>query len=204
MSQLPTEEEIRSLPRWAQVALAARCARRFIYRSKDERIQEAVDLTEEAAASGRIGDIVKDVSRLALMSLSCLCEEADLMFDDLYDLGLLDPDDDEGIRRHNRWFEETQGLIVNAIASAAHAIAALGETPTPFSPENHVFRSVQSCSQAAAMDLREEIEREIREDFNRLLEAAKNEAWTDETTVPACFWKDTHSSGRRSDKGLSG
>lgn len=61
---LPTEDEISQLPRWARVALAARCARRALpHHQKNwpdakkkliESIEKAVTLAEEATTTGTV------------------------------------------------------------------------------------------------------------------------------------------------------
>lgn len=158
-ADLPTEEEIARLPRWARVAFAARCARRVLplhtmsrpklFRPdiQPEKVAWAVEVAEIAAAEAKP---LYEAREGYLQSMSGVY--------DAYD---------------------TQDQIGHAAANAAaYAAAAAGDDVRP-------ERAYFACNYAAeAAQPIASIDADIRRDFDTLSALAAKQFWTNWTPVP--------------------
>ncbi len=125
-----TQDEIQALPRWARLALAARCVRRAVglLRAPAEQkqiIERAVALTEEAARTGHAGDELADAAAAA------------------YTLVLNTLDEPDTARPPA---VEDDAAIVTCIV--AHAAAFAAEAATLASPRMAAYLAAQSISSA--------------------------------------------------------
>ncbi|QDT63058.1 hypothetical protein V22_02570 [Calycomorphotria hydatis] len=159
--EIPTEEEINKLPRWALVAFASRCARRVlpIYRindtaSKNDKanyisaLERAVTLSAESASHARADRSADEVATEASNAISASISEASANAAYVaVDAILLIVD-------------ETTVDLSSMVISATHATKYLTED------EKYAFR------------------RRLRRDFDRLLVLAEEDHWTDDTPVP--------------------
>jgi hypothetical protein len=63
---LPSWDEIAKLPRWAQVAFAARCAHRLLGDVEQHETSRAVQVAEQAAAQGKVDPNTADAALVAV------------------------------------------------------------------------------------------------------------------------------------------
>ena len=199
---LPTEEEIANLPRWASVALGARCARRVLALYHEAHSipveEEAVDPIDEAIAyaenaAGMVGEGANsDIVREASSMINCI--EADVRTRAAYDF-------EADAAKAARAAADAAGRAVQvhdagstrAAANAAYSAAAYttaaaygaaGEAATgPAGAE-----ADPAAAEAAAEAAEEIIVKAIRLDFERLRNTAKQEKWNNQTPVPPEFF----------------
>lgn len=178
---LPTEDEIARLPRWAQVAFAARCARRvlpmFLRNWRDapssyaKRLTWAVEIGERSAARAGAGEDWAPPAG----ALSCALYVCDAVNNAAVD--------------HERAIE-----VINATTVA---VAKFKDKPEDIfdSHIGEVFRVLISHasgaiangmasseeSYIAALPVANSI---LRRDFDRLMYLTKAQKWTDDTSVP--------------------
>ena len=166
--RLPTEEEIAQLPRWAQVAFAARCARRVqplftagwakSAGTRAEAVDRAISLTEAYAADPTSGNPTS------------VREAADSVYKIAYATAESDPG--SSVRR--------------AASDAAFAAASAAFD------HNESFQYAKHASLGApVVEGRvnpERVLQAMRRDFELLQGAAQREKWTDDTPVPMAFF----------------
>jgi len=178
---LPTEEEIAKLPRWARVAFAARCARRvlplFSQKWPDApeehiaRLVWAVEVGEKSAASaGRGEDWAPPAG--AIVCAAYVCD------------AIINADRD---RRR-----ATEVIMATAVAVSkfkdkaenvldAHTGAALRVIThnASVAVSNGIATSRETYDAAVVV-----ADMVIRGDFDRLVQLAEEQRWTDDTQVP--------------------
>jgi hypothetical protein len=158
--RLPTEEELRALPRWAVVAFAARCARRvqplFTHfwpkapREHIEAVDRAISLTQASAA---------DPSSVSTYEVRAAADYVD----DAY-VAATAADIPEA------------AYATSPAANAAHAAAA--DADSAFLGAFLTARAARAADAVVAM----------RRDYELLRAAAASEGWTDDTPVPPEFF----------------
>jgi hypothetical protein len=188
---LPTVDELARLPRWAQVAFAARCARRvlplFAFRWPDApknytaRLTWAVEISERSAAhAGAGGDWAPPAG-----ALTCAAYVCDAVTNAARDRARATEvikatsiavakfkDQAENI------FDPHIGVFFHAITS--HVVGAIA---------NHLATSKETYDSAVPV-----AQRIIRYDFDSLAQLAVRQQWTESTPVPpsvfGAMWPD--------------
>lgn len=165
---LPTEEELATLPRWACVAFAARCARRVqplfkhFWPGAPEKHVAAIDAaitTIELSAIGYLGTIgAVEIARAAADNATAA----------------------------RAVVAGTAAAAVVSAGTAAAATRAADSASTVAAAATAAFRSARAA--ADATDARTVASAAIRRDFELLKAAAEAENWTDDTPVPPEFF----------------
>ena len=167
---VPTAAEVVAarLPRWGEVALAARCARRVLplsIRGWDNdyfaaALQRAVDVAERAAAEGRV-----DLGQTA-----AVLSEAE-------DAAHTSPPDANA---------HAAEAVCAAVEAAIAAPALRGESTNLVYPAADAVRAAAYALLAAATVSTpvRKLLLCLRRDFDRLARLAKRDGWTDDTPVP--------------------
>jgi len=160
---IPTEEEIAQLPRWARVAFAARCARRVqpifsaAWPDADEwhvqRIEQAISIAEDAAFQARSATIAPGIDNVKEAVVAAL----------------------------------TSASAAVAAADAAYG-AWLAATTAQTAADTVAYVAADAARAAKGASFEREVVSGIRRDFARLKEMAEREAWTDETPVLSEFF----------------
>lgn len=177
----PSEKEIRRLPRWAQVAFAARCARRVqpLFQAgwpkapaeHVEAVKRAIRIAETGAAG---------TTRAGAVAVAASASAA------------------------TRAVSAASGQARLSAASAAYAAdaAAVASTTAAFSADASVVAASARASAAASAAFsageaaravhgavaETGVIRAMRADLDKLQAVAKQEGWTDETPVPPEFF----------------
>lgn len=156
--EIPTKEEIASLPRWAQVAFAARCARRvqplFVHYWPDapqqhiDYIDEAIRLAESSAANHAVSDT--DIAANIATAVAYTAAEADIF---------------------------PYGAAADAAAAASNALYASVNVSSSSA-------AYASSSSAASTSTSGAVSAGIWADFELLKELSQREKWDNETPVP--------------------
>jgi hypothetical protein len=164
--------EVQALPRWARLALAARCVRRArrLVRAPAEQarvLDGTLARVEEAAAAGKAGDELADAAAAA------------------YTLALDNLDARGGAAPAG----EDEPVVVTCMVAHATAFAAEAATLTDPRHSTHLVAqsidfAVHAFRVARAPDAPAELTA-MRGDLERLGEAARREGWGEETPVPA-------------------
>lgn len=156
---LPSEEEIAALPRWARVALAARCARRvvplFVIDGSDVDSREnpgfrSFELGRIIGALERSAELAKDTTLIWHLSNWAYGESA----------------------------PPIAASVGNAVYFAANALRE------PNHDTGYSYRS-SAASYDAAIAIGADLIQVSRRDFDKLAALAKWQKWTDDTPVPA-------------------
>ena len=158
--ELPSEEEIGKLPRWAQVAFAARCARRVqpLFKAEwpdapaeqVEAVERAIRAAEESAACAASGTAY-------VSGAADVCSVA--------------------------------SSSVASAAAAAYGAAAYPDDVPASASASDVYAACVSARGAVLGTLEEgRVLRAMRADLDKLKTPAKEEGWTDETPVPPEFF----------------
>jgi|GEM_PF-2277439 len=158
---VPTEEEIRALPRWARVAFAARCARRVLPLVKHfwkdlpeyhlQTLSHTVDTAEQAARDG--------------MPVSAPRPSAEV-FPEAADFDVYSP---------------LAYAAADAAVYAARAASLISDTASTEAVANAI-RAAEGVSDSSTP------EQLIRRDFEMILDLAKANNWHDDTPVsPSVF-----------------
>jgi hypothetical protein len=198
--EVPSREEIAKLPRWAQVAFAARCARRVQPLFKVfwpeapaehcEAIERAIRLAESSAGSARLpahaADAdAADAARNAAEDAAKAAEDKD---DDIEDAYTAAEDVEDAAKAAD---------AADAAADAADAANAANENDEDDDEDddedaaeaaNAVADAADAANRWGRAPSRESVVRVIRMDFEKLKAAAKKERWTNETPVPPEFF----------------
>jgi hypothetical protein len=163
---IPTKEEIAKLPRWAQVAFAARCARRVLplyryfhphsSREEFEALKRGVARTEQTAADG----IINTPPPYAQAAATAATYAS-------YIASIQDSREVDAARNSQVTYSDTAAAI-QATASAATRAA---------------FCAVESLIPVVRVGTTEILAAPAR-DFERLQQLAARYAWTDTTPVP--------------------
>jgi hypothetical protein len=167
-AQIPTEEEIELLPRWAQVAFAARCARRvqplILHDWPDapqvflDNIDKAITLAEASAADPASAS-EKTSAATRAFAFAFAATRASAFVDDAADAAA-----DAATRA-----SAASAFVDDAADAAAFAFAAT--------------RASASATRAFAAFARAAV-RAIRADFELLGALARREGWDNDTPVP--------------------
>lgn len=167
MSELivPTEKEIAQLPRWAQVAFAARCARRVLPLFKAgcpdasekhvSAVERAVDIASQAASQAHVASQTAawDAAMVASQAQAIAASQAQAK-------------------------AAAMVAVLAATASASQAASqALPQAVARAASQAHVATLTAAASGSW-----------IREDFDLLAQTARAEQWTDNTPVPPEFF----------------
>lgn len=171
----PERHEIMSLPRWAQVAFAARCAERvqpLISRIPDHErrvLAGAIDLAYTAAASG--GRPTRDSVHAATQAL---------------------PDIERIVTRIMTRVNDAAAMSAARAAVEAAAAVRLGESPA-YPAASAAAHAVDACAawgfiHGATQDTFDRARRAMRQDFERVRDAIQERNGNDETPVPKEFF----------------
>lgn len=167
--QLPTEQELAALPRWARVAFVARCARRVLALFKpnwpesteaDYRtIRVAIQIAEQAAAT----TIVRTEARVAMLNAA-----------------------EVGHKASEVVFPSEASLHVAYAASVAAAVAAeVGGVRLPGDEPTEPMTLALVFARDALLERGQHHQFGIiRRDFDHLARLAKAQHWADDTPVP--------------------
>jgi hypothetical protein len=167
---LPRENEITTLPQWARVAFAARCARRALplvkagWPSAPDEIEQSIDMaitTAELAASDGTGS---DSGEAA------------------FDLNL------EITAALNVARDAGRAIANDSSRSAADAAIAAAKAAGALQADSVEIAASQTLQAASLMGARDFAASAICRDFHLLREAARREGWTDDTPVPPAFF----------------
>jgi hypothetical protein len=168
----PSFEEIATLPRWAQVAFAARCARRVFPLFTEEPlyaeglgiplVRRAIDLAEQfASGSDRSED---DVEKIAAVATK------------VYEVS--------GGTNSSRAAASTALTAARAAAAAFHARATDPASLDATAARIEAVAKAASSAVQQAGFFKTDAQPEIRRDFKTVLELSMKNAWTDDTPVP--------------------
>lgn len=180
--KLPTEDDIRQLPRWARVAFAARCARRVLPLFQSHRpgpgapdehtssVVVAIEAVEQVAARAPSSA----PARVAVIYAAAAAARA----------------------THAAAYAAPRGgaaraaRAARAAAATAHATAVAADAPPDAPRARNAARAVAYAAAAGAHAARaaayghRSIDRSIGQDFIKLKNAARAGGWTDNTPVP--------------------
>ena len=176
-SQIPTKEEIAKLPRWAQVAFAARCARRVqpIFKAgwsdAPKELIDAVEITitfaEDSAAAPTAAERAATHANNAALAASAASAAASKA----------------------AYASPTSFAITIAARSAqvaAHAADASTAAYNALSTDSAAIHAASTAHEAsrAAMAYASAVASAMRVDFDYLLSLSERENWKDNTPVP--------------------
>jgi hypothetical protein len=165
------EQQLAALPRWAAVALACRCARRIqplfaagwprVTTQRAARVDRAIQAAESAAAKGGTAIIPRSAGNSA-NSVVHQASEAE---------------------------EKGQAHSVASVAASAATYAALAAAEKNVSTRSSWISNAVGCGHVypAGPQLAKALDAEINCDLKRLLQAARQQGWTDETAVSLDF-----------------
>lgn len=176
----PSEEEIAKLPRWARVALAARCARRvlplFSYTTSESRQSDM-----------RFFDMYIDdkvTVENAIIRAELAAFECESSWDTNDFAGDVTP-------RAMKFGGESVAHVSNAAASADLTARCFAhDPPVPLSPhadiENESILATHAAGRSASIASNHFVNLNpyLRRDFDHLLRIAEWQHWTDDTPVP--------------------
>lgn len=175
-----TKEELQTLPHWAIVAFAARCARRVQPLYKIEwlqtpnvdfgRLDRAITISEQSAACAIIAVPPDTVGNSYIRT--------------------------EGVQGISRVTAFAAYEAVSAVNAAAIAAAAVTEVDTTMAASDAIAFAAQAVAQAGEAFRRKNsifshctlAKEAMRRDFELLTFAAEAENWTNETPVPPEFF----------------
>lgn len=178
---LPSLEEVLHLPRWARVALAARCLRRLLVAAAlapntpdvNEKVENAIGTIERVVVTGRGDDLVETWGQALIASKAYA---------------------DRGL--------ELQAAVANTVYHAA--LLGWGEGYIRLPDEGTVLKSQpvtvwnQSAQIARAVGV--DLTQAIRSDYEMLMAAAHEHGWAEEAHLPAwVIEKPLGSNGKLSD-----
>lgn len=201
---LPTDSDIKSLPRWACVAFAARCARRTlpIVRGMWPDVPESVMKSLDAAiAIAEHGHVTPLEARVAQGQA------------DRAGLAVINEVVASGARNSSgrqRWdgseFMTLRGLT-NAPGTAAGAVYAainhkfIAENPNDAGPDSECYclTTIGTSLPSTVLQKFPSLAEAVRRDFDLVFTRARLEQWTDDTRVPPDFfgplWPDGEPNG---------
>jgi len=166
------------LPRWAQVAFAAHCARKalpFLTQNwpgvpieRSNSVREAIDLADQSAAQGRPVQGLKDAILNAVMAAGAAMLSNP-------ELGPAESPPD------NAYSGTIASFVAKAAEKAAESAHALGD--------DAVIAATEAWSYAtSAAGNGENFMKELEEDFVRIHRAPIRGKWTDRTKIPNNIW----------------
>lgn len=174
--KLPTKEDIQKLPRWAQVAFAARCARRVervvldltLSQEKKSAVIRATDLAERAAADPASASSEAD-EKAAMQAAAGATHAANTCLD-------------------NKSANEAASASAMAAYAAAYAISANYAKAAEASSASLSTDRVADAARTAASAGHSRTAELIARDFASLLQHAIQQKWNDQTPVdPSVF-----------------
>ena len=167
-TQRITQQELQPLPRWARLALTARCLRRAreLVRAPTEQagvLDEALARIEQASGQGRAGDELADAAAAAYtLALDRLDQKAPVA-------------------------EPDEAVVVVCMVAHATAFAAEAATLPDARTASHLLaQSIDFAVHAfrlARQQAGPEVLAAMRADLTQLREAAQRQGWSDETPV---------------------
>ena len=180
MADIPTKEEIAKLPLWAQVAFAARCARRAlpvfeVWEGATPQQIESLKWQVENAESTIPNTSYPD--RRSALAVALNGE------DDLSDAyGAVKNAAHDAPKAYV--YATAATAAAAAYTAAAYAAAKAADSTTP----NAAMAVINTTYEAAYAAAKAATAKAVRADFDRLTSAARRESWTDDTPVPPEFF----------------
>ncbi len=177
----PTSQRLADLlPHWARVAFAARCARHVYPLIEDlweefaqdhlPHLKEAVELAEISAELGKAEPGLNKAITNALMAAGAALMAGSTL-------------PGAGPAPKNGWVANIVSMIAKSAEKAAEAARTTGEESA------FAVLEANSYAKDAAIAAKEsEIVERIEEEFRFIRQAARSNAWSDETPVPADVW----------------
>jgi hypothetical protein len=174
--EIPTNDEILKLPRWARVAFAARCARRVFpyfrdWKKADDKqvkaVEQAISLAENDASNGHVSAAT---ARAA----------------DAADAAARAADADAAARAADAAAKAAAAAAGYAAGYAAAARAAAARAAASAASAARAAAAAAASAAAAAAYAAADAKsiRFIRSDYERLIQLSSRLHWTDETPVP--------------------
>ncbi len=188
-AKLPTEEEIALLPRWARVALAARCARRVL--PQFARVWRDATIADQTLASTEHGELDRMIELVenAAAGLGMptnqqawlLSERAREIGNRAYQVGSREAGNWAKAGRPTIHSRAAFGEIAGRIATAT-AFALSGLAPADSNVDR---RFVLFAAKDASSAIPDEYRNSIRADYTRLTDELAKNAWDDDSPIPS-------------------